>query len=289
MKILVFGSLNYDYTYRVEHFVKPGETTASLELMTFCGGKGLNQAIAVCRAGETVYLAGIVGEDGELLIKTAIENGVRAEYVKKKKGKSGHAIIQLDAAAENAILIHGGTNQEITEEYADAVLSMFTEGDLLLLQNEISCLPHIIAKAAEIGMKIILNPSPCNDMLLDCNLHAVSVFILNRGEGEYFSGTSDPQGIFSYFQREYPNASIVLTLGAHGSMCLKDGKIIAIPAVTTDVLDTTGAGDTFTGYYVSGICRGLSTEAALSRCSKAAAIAVGRMGATSSIPYESEL
>ena len=159
MKILNFGSLNLDYVYRVAHSVQPGETIASSGMETFCGGKGLNQSVALARAGAEVYHAGRVGEDGQLLIETCRQSGVHTELILQTNGKSGHTIIQVDDNGQNSILLAGGANRRITEQDVETALRAFGAGDLLLLQNEISCLPVLIERAYEKGMRVVLNPS----------------------------------------------------------------------------------------------------------------------------------
>ena len=166
MKILNFGSLNIDYTYSVDHFVRGGETLSSETMNVFSGGKGLNQSIALAKAGVPVYHAGMIGEEGGALLDACKEGGVKTDFIKTIPGKSGHTIIQVDKDGQNCILLFGGANRSITKEFVDEVLSHFEEGDILLLQNEVNLLDYIINKAYEIGMVIILNPSPYNNCLL---------------------------------------------------------------------------------------------------------------------------
>ena len=124
MKILNFGSLNLDYVYRVAHSVQPGETIASSGMETFCGGKGLNQSVALARAGAEVYHAGRVGEDGQLLIETCRQSGVHTELILQTNGKSGHTIIQVDDNGQNSILLAGGANRRITEQDVETALTL---------------------------------------------------------------------------------------------------------------------------------------------------------------------
>ena len=132
MKILNFGSLNYDYTYQVSHMVCSGETLASTQLKTHCGGKGLNQSIALARAGIKVYHAGMVGEDGQQLVDACSREGIDVGYIRRVEGKSGHAIIQVNPKGENCILLYGGANRKNSEEQIDDVLGRFEAGDMIL-------------------------------------------------------------------------------------------------------------------------------------------------------------
>ncbi|MCI7093143.1 MAG: PfkB family carbohydrate kinase, partial [Lachnospiraceae bacterium] len=170
-KILCFGSLNIDHVYSVDHFVAKGETLSSQKLETFTGGKGLNQSVALARAGAETYHAGAIGPDGSFLLDMMKEAGVHTDYVTMiPDAHTGHAIIQRDKEGDNCILLYGGTNQLITKEQADSVLNHFSAGDYLVLQNEINQLPYIVEKAHALGMTIVLNPSPMNEKVLQLPL-----------------------------------------------------------------------------------------------------------------------
>jgi len=288
-KILNFGSLNADYVYTTDHIVRGGETAASHKMEIFAGGKGLNQSIALSRAGLSVYHAGLIGDDGDFLLSTLAENGVDTRFVGKIPGRGGHTVIQVDKNAQNAILLFGGSNRAVTPEYADEVLSHFEKGDLLLLQNEISALPYIIDRAFELGLLIWLNPSPMDSGVLACDLQKISGFFLNEIEGAELTGSSDPQIILDRMAEIYPTAAVVLTLGENGAWYAKDGTRVFCPAEKADAVDTTAAGDTFTGYFLRGTLEGLSPDAALSLAAEAAAIAVSRPGASPSIPKYDEV
>ena len=180
MKVLCFGSLNIDFTYRVRHFVKKGETLAADSLRIYSGGKGMNQSIALARAGASVWHAGAVGEDGLFLIKELKAAGVRTELIEiREEERTGNAIIQNDAAGDNCILLYGGANRTITREQADRALSGFGPGDFLVLQNEVNGLPYIMERAKEKGMQIAFNPSPMDEAVFArtsrklCRLHLI--------------------------------------------------------------------------------------------------------------------
>ena len=160
MKVLNFGSLNIDMVYSVDHVVRPGETTASAELRYFCGGKGLNQSVALARAGMEVCHAGCVGADGGRLISLLRDNGVDTSLVTKSESPSGHAIIQVDRDGQNSILLFGGANMEITPEQIENAVRNFSAGGRLFLQNEINGISEIIGAAHERGLEIVFNPSP---------------------------------------------------------------------------------------------------------------------------------
>ena len=291
MKILSFGSLNLDKVYNVPYFVRPGETLPANALSTFCGGKGLNQSIALARAGSHVYHAGCVGSsDGNILLDALCDAGVDISLIRQLSCSTGHAIIQVDPSGQNCILLFGGANQEVSHEQIDYTLTFFDKGDILVLQNEISCLDYLIRKAAERGMVIVLNPSPMTSSIKQLPLDMVSYFLLNEVEAKDLCGqTADDTQYPSILLELYPKSRIVLTLGARGCIYLDKKQLIRFPACQVDVADTTAAGDTFTGYFISAVANHLPIQEALSFATRAAAISVSRFGASSSIPKKEEV
>lgn len=292
MKILNFGSLNIDYTYDVDHFVRGGETLSSKALHLFPGGKGLNQSIAASRSGADVWHAGAVGKsDGEFLIKQLNEAGVNTDYVKRLEVPSGHAIIQRQPDGGNCILLFGGSNQEITRRMADEVLEHFGKGDYLLLQNEISEVGYIMKRAAEKGMRIVLNPSPMDEKIGKLPLENVDYFLLNEVEAESLcgEGANRPEAMMEKLTKGFPKAKIVLTLGSQGSLYWDGEKMIKQPCYKVKAVDTTAAGDTFTGFFIGGLSQGMEGVKALDWAAIAAAVAVSRAGAATSIPSKEEV
>lgn len=292
MKILSFGSLNIDHTYQLEHFVQKGETISAHQLQNFSGGKGLNQSIALARAGASVVHAGAIGEDGKFLLKEMENSGVDISKVQILKDiPTGHAIIQIDSSGDNCILLYGGANRQITTSYVDEVLMQVAEGDVLVLQNEINHLPYIVQEAKKKGMKIVLNPSPMDEKIFEISLENVDVFILNEVEASQLVGENNLSGeiLIKALQEKYQDAEVVLTLGDKGAMYSGKGMTCKQEAMKVKAVDTTAAGDTFTGYYLAGIVEGLTVQEAMKQASIAAAIAVGRKGASPSIPYKEEV
>lgn len=292
MKILNFGSLNIDNVYQVNHFVRKGETISSKSLTLFSGGKGLNQSVALGRAGAKVWHAGSIGEDGLFLLETLRAAGVNVSCVRVlEEGKTGNAIIQNDAEGDNCILLYGGANQEITREQIDETLSHFSAEDFLVLQNEVNELPYLVQKAHEKGMRIVLNPSPMDEKVFEINLSFVDLFILNELEAaELTRGTgTEPAKMLALLQRKFPSACFVLTLGPQGAYYADAKQTIWQEIYPAKVVDTTAAGDTFTGYFLAAILEGKSVKASLELAAKAAAIAVSRPGAAPSIPKLDEV
>ena len=289
MKVLCFGSMNIDYVYSVDHIVQVGETETSSGMSINPGGKGLNQSIALARAGVKVWHAGMIGNEGKNLKDKCTENGVNVNYVRTIDGRSGHTIIQVDKNGNNSIILFGGANQCMTIDFIDEVLTGFDKGDMILLQNEINLLDVIIDKAYEKGMQIVLNPSPYNEALSSCKLEKVSYFLLNEIEGEQMTGETEPDSILDKIHHMYPTAKVVLTLGEDGSIYMDGENIYRQDAFKVKAVDTTAAGDTFTGYFISSIIKGMKPEEGLSIASKASAFAVTKPGALDSIPKLYEL
>ena len=289
MKVLNIGSMNLDLVYSVDHIVQPGETEASFALDTFLGGKGLNQSMALAKAGVEVYQGGMIGEDGQVFLDACAEYGVKADYIRTVPGKSGHAVIQRDKNAQNCILLYGGANQMLTEEYVDSVLANFNAGDILLLQNEVNQMPYIVEKAYEKGMQIALNPSPFNEKLDAVDMAKISIFLLNEVEGNQVTGLTDPDEIIAEMLRRFPKAKIVLTLGKDGAVYADAEQKQFQPIFKVQAVDTTAAGDTFTGYFLAGLLSGMPVPEILKMSAKASSIAVTRAGAVPSIPLRAEV
>lgn len=295
MKVLCFGSLNIDYTYKLDHFVQKGETISSDELIVCGGGKGLNQSIALSRAGVETYHAGAVGKDGTFLLEQLEEAGVHTEYVKVFSDmKSGHAIIQNDKSGDNCIILHGGANQAITEEQVDAVLQHFAKGDFIVLQNEINELDYIVECANKKGMKIVLNPSPMNEKILRLSLEHVNYFMVNEIEAKQILRKENVSDMDSFetakeLREKFPGAAVVLTMGEKGSLYMDSRETVVQPAYKVQAVDTTAAGDTFAGFFIGAVMKGEEIKIAMQEAAKASAIAVTRQGAVTSIPTMEEV
>ncbi len=289
MKILNFGSLNIDHVYRVKSFVTAGETVKSEEYIKKVGGKGLNQSIAIARAGAKVFHAGAVGVDGEFLTEFLKKDNVDVSSVSVSANATGHAIIQVDENGENCILLFGGANQSIKEEYVEKVLSDFSADDYIVLQNETNVVSFLMQKAHEKGMKVVFNPSPITDEMFSFPLKNVDWFILNEVEGEALTGENNVEKIREKLVELYPDADFILTLGKEGSVYFGKKGFLRMPAEKVDAVDTTAAGDTFMGYFVAEISKGSSVEDAMKIATKASSKTVTVLGAAESIPYYNQI
>ena len=231
----------------------------------------------------------MIGEDGQPFLDACAEYGVDARHIRKVEGKSGHAIIQIDKNAQNSIILFGGANQMLTAEYVDSVLADFAASDILLLQNEVNMLPYIVDKAYEKGMQIALNPSPFNEKLREVDMGKISIFLLNEVEGFQVTGLTEPEAIIAKLLEMYPHAKIVLTLGKDGAVYADKEQKHFQPIFPVKAVDTTAAGDTFTGYFLACLCEGMEIPEVLKRSAKASSIAVSRPGAVPSVPWRKEV
>lgn len=294
-KFLCFGSLNIDYTYSVEHFVRAGETLGASEVKTFCGGKGLNQSIALARAGGSVYHAGSIGADGEILTQALKKANVNTDFIDiLDNEKTGHAIIQNTADGENCILLFGGANKSITKAQVDKVLEYFEGGDILVLQNEINLIPYLIEKAKSKGMKVAFTPAPMSLEVQNYPLKKVDFILLNETEAKALADIKGEEkinenAVAESLSEKYPETQFILTLGSKGALYIYKKERIFQNAFKVESVDTTAAGDTFAGFFLQSIVSGKSIKHSLETASKAAAICVTKRGASPSIPTQKEV
>jgi ribokinase len=287
-KILNIGSINIDYVYDVDYFVRPGETISSKALEFFPGGKGLNQSVALARAGGKVCHAGRVGADGTSMVEMMKSAGVDVSLVDTTGSSTGHAIIQVNSAGENCIILHAGANHELGEDFIDRALSGFGEGDFVTLQNEVNNMPYIMKASAEKGLTIAFNLAPFGPEIKNYPLDLVDYFLVNETEGAGVSGESEPEAIMREMARLFPKSAVVLTIGHDGVLYRDSKEILSHGIYSVPVVDTTAAGDTFTGFFISSVAEGKPTGEALRIASVASSIAVSRKGASSSIPTLAE-
>lgn len=289
MRLLDFGSLNIDHTYHLPHFVRAGETLSCSDYRRSEGGKGLNQAVALAKAGQPVSMAGAIGEDGRFLLDALSAVGGDHSLVQVLDAPTGHALIQVDASGANCIIVHSGANSRVDSAMIDSVLAHFEPGDYVLLQNEISNVDQIIDRAADRGLQVVLNPSPVSETMKQWPLNRVAWFILNEIEGGDLTGETEPDAMLDAMLRLWPHSHIVLTLGADGAIYADAHCRIRQPAVSATAVDTTAAGDTFTGYFLAEILRSGDVSAAMALAARAASVTITRPGASQSIPLANEL
>lgn len=291
MRVLNFGSLNIDKVYGVEHFVSAAETILATKYERFLGGKGLNQSIALARGGANVFHAGAIGADGEGLREFLRDNGVDTRYLRTVEGPSGHAVIQVNPAGENCIIVASGANGEILPEDIDRVLDNFGAGDLLLLQNEISNVAHAIRAAKARGMEVAFNASPITENLLHYPIELTDYLIVNEIEGAALLGAKagSELELLRGLCAKYADSTIILTVGENGAYYGRGELVLHQDIFPAKVVDTTAAGDTFCGYFIAALLRGRTPEEALRVASLANSLTISRKGAAPSIPSAEEV
>ena len=285
MSVFNFGSLNIDHVYRLDHITQPGETIADQGLKYMPGGKGLNQSIALAMSGAEVYHVGCVGNDGNYLVELLNKNGVQTHYLKTVEEPNGHAIIQVSREGQNSIIIHGGSNRCVTAEQVDNTMDVITPQDIVLIQNEISQIPYIVKQCGDRKIPLAFNPSPFTPELLDeVPFEAVTYLLINETEGYQLTQETSPDKIVDSLLKRFPQMHIVLTLGAAGVLYADRFKRLQMAGFHVHAVDTTGAGDTFTGFFIGFLAQGHSIELALRYGCAAAAISVTVNGAATSVP-----
>ena len=289
MRILVFGSLNLDHVYRVPCVVKVGETVPVTDYTVKLGGKGMNQATALSRAGLQLDFAGSVGEDGGRLREFLRGVGVDVTRLTTVPRPSGQAHIQVGPGGANAILLYAGANRTLTPERVEGTLADYGEGDLLVLQNEVNLLSEIIDRAYEKGMRIVLNSSPVTEELFSIDPAKLFLVFVNETEAAAFCRGEAAETVKARYRALYPDLNVVVTLGADGSLYFGPKGECRQAAYPAEAVDTTCAGDTFTGYFTEAFLRTGDPAYALARASAASAVAVSRVGAAETIPAAEEI
>lgn len=280
MTIYNLGSINADNFYNVPHLPQPGETLAATSISRGLGGKGANMSVAAARAGAHVTHIGAVGLDGAWAVERMMEYGVDTRAIARLDQPTGHAIINVDPAGENAIVLFPGANHLLTESQIGLVLSEASPGDILLLQNETNGQRFAAETAHSLGLKVIACPAPYEIAALDAVLPFADLVILNQVEAEQHSiATGHPIGQGSDIQ-------VIITLGSQGCILIDHvlGQTYEVPAPRVVPVDTTGAGDTFAGYVAAGLDCGHPLMQAITLATKAAALMVTRKGTADVIP-----
>lgn len=290
-RIITLGSLNLDFTYQLPKPLEIGETLSSLSYRCGAGGKGANQSIAAARAGAEVFHAGRIGSDGTLLRRTLAESGVKLDFLEEVETPTGHAVVLINDAGDNSIVLYGGANRTIDDAFIDRVVAAACPGDILLLQNEVSDIGYAMKAGKKAQMRIAFNFAPFDPELAPkLPLSLCDYLFLNRIEAGGIAGKSEVEEILETLARRFPETELVLTLGPEGAIALTPaGERFHADSPRVEVVETTAAGDTFIGYYLAGILDGLKPGKALERACRAAALCCSRAGAAESIPTRAEL
>lgn len=289
MAIINIGSINVDHSYQLKRFLQPGETASCEHYLRGLGGKGMNQSIALQRAGAEVVHLGAIGRDDAWVRNAISAAGISLQDVFETGADTGHAIIQIDAQGENCILLYQGANHALAEADVAGVLQRYPDHRWVLTQNETNVVAQTIRLAAAAGRKVAFNPAPCDPALAQLPLEQLALLLVNEVEVCQLSGQSDLSAAYAALRQRCPDTLVVVTLGAEGLWAAQGAQQWQVPSYPTQVVDTTGAGDTITGYLLAGLDEGMAVEPALHLAAKAAAITVSRRGAAASIPQRSEL
>ncbi|MCV2883461.1 ribokinase [Aestuariibacter sp. AA17] len=289
MAVINFGSINIDHVYQVDHFVQPGETLASSHYQQLLGGKGANQSIALAKAGVEVKHVGRIHESDASFKQTMIKAGIDCKYVACTQTPTGHAIIQVTPEGENSIVLFGGANQELTDQDILRALDSASDNDWVLTQNETSGIEQVLRQAKDKGLKVAFNPAPMTESVKSLPHNCIDLLIVNEVEAAEIAGCEALDEMESYFRTHWPHAEILITLGKAGVRMLRKDESIDVPAFLVDAVDTTAAGDTFIGFFLSSYTKEHDAKTALTRACAASALAVTRVGAAQSIPEIAEV
>lgn len=281
MTIHCLGSINVDHVHRVPHFPSPGETLTDEGYSVGLGGKGANQAVAVARSGATARFVGAIGADGVWALDLLAKAGIETSGIAKLDAATGHAVIYVDPAGENSIVIHGGANQALTQSMIDTALDEAKPGDWWLTQNETNLVTESIAAAKARGLKTAYSAAPFDPAATEAVLPHLDLLAVNEGEAA---------ALRAHLGKEPDVPMLVTTLGSQGVTLTQQGSdTLTLPAFNVTPTDTTGAGDTFVGTLVGALDQGADLATAARTASAAAAISVTRPGASDAIPTAAEV
>ncbi|MEO0496393.1 MAG: ribokinase [Pseudomonadota bacterium] len=283
MTVFNFGSINLDLVYQLPHLPQPGETLASTGLERGLGGKGANQSVAIAKAGGRVVHIGAVGEDGTWLKDQMASAGVGVDHIAVLDEPTGHAVIYVDDGAENVIVLYEGANRALTMQMAQAALDGSKHGDWLLAQNETNLVPEVAALAKSRGLKIAFAAAPFDPAAVEAVLDHVDLIAVNAIEAAQLAESLPHQA------QRLSQVEMLVTLGSKGAELRRGDDLQRVSAFPVQPVDTTGAGDTFLGFYLAATADGDTTAQALQTASAAAAIQVTRPGASSAIPSIAEV
>lgn len=285
MPVFNLGSINADLIYRVPHLPSAGETLAAQSRVQGLGGKGANMSVAAARAAARTIHIGAVGPDGQWAIDRLLEYGVDTRHIFSVDVPTGHAMIAVDEKGENLILLFPGANQAIGTAHLATAFAEARAGDFFLFQNETSGGVEGARMARAQGLRVVYAAAPFDIDAVKQVLPLLDMLVMNEVEAEQLRASTGLK------PRALPIHDVVITLGSKGARWLQPrlGTDHLVPARKVDAVDTTGAGDTFTGYLIAGLDRGLPMEQALSMASDAAALMVTRRGTADVIPDLAEV
>ncbi|MBT9246819.1 ribokinase [Gemmobacter fulvus] len=280
MAIYNLGSINIDHVYHVPHLPLPGETLSAEGYTMGLGGKGANQSVAAARAGAVCFHIGALGPGSDWVLADMTGYGVDLRHVTRGDVPTGHAIIYVDPAAENNIVLFPGANRSLTAAMIDAALAEAGPQDTLMMQNETAMQAEAARIAAAKGMRVIYSAAPFDIAAVRAVLPHVSLLVMNEVEAAQLRAA----------EGQLPPMDVIITKGAEGAEWISAAtEPLFVPAFKVTPVDTTGAGDTFIGTLAAGLDLGLDRAAAMRRASATSAVQVTRAGAAQAIPAASEV
>ena len=285
MAIFNLGSVNIDHFYDVPHLPAPGETLAASTHKIGLGGKGVNQSVAAAKAGAQVKHIGAIGVGDDWVPTRMEEYGVDCTHLQVLEGATGHAIIYVDEAGENSIVLASGANAKIESDHVESALVEAKSGDIFMIQNETNGVVEAARRAQEKGLRVVYSAAPFDVGAIKEILPFVSLLVVNEVEAAQLG---DALGLSL---SELKGFDLIVTLGGRGAMWQSgtNAQTIDVVSPQVEVVDTTAAGDTFIGYVVAGLDLGKSIKAAMEWATLAAGLKVTRAGTADAIPTHEEV
>ena len=278
MTVYNLGSINIDHVYRLTHLPAPGETIGSESYTLGLGGKGANQSVAAAKAGAEVRHIGAIGADDWPRERMA-GYGVGTEAIARADAATGHAIILVDNAGENSIILHPGANHALDPQAVAQALAGIGPGDTLLLQNETTLQVEAARIARKAGARVIYSAAPFDVETVRAILPHADILAMNEGEAEAMTAALGT-----------PDLAMLVTLGPRGAEYRTPGAAaITVPGFKVEAVDTTGAGDCFAGNFAAALDRGDDPQAAMRFAAAASALQVTRPGAGDAMPARAEV
>jgi ribokinase len=277
------GSINIDNFYEVPHLPTAGETLAATNYGFGLGGKGANMSVAAARAAARVVHIGAIGHDGLWTRERLLEYGVDTPHIAEIEVPTGHANIVVDRDGENNIVLFQGANVHLTEAIIGAALTEAAPRDFLLMQNETNGQGYAATTAQSLGLRVAYAAAPFDAASVEQIIEKIDLLVLNEIEAAQLEAAlGKPVGALGV-------TDVVVTLGADGCKWVSNSGEIHFDAYRAEAVDTTGAGDTFTGYLIAGLDRGMDMTSAIDLALKAGALMVARRGTADVIPDLKEI
>lgn len=295
MKIFIVGSLNMDLVIRAPFMPENGMTISGEGFMTNPGGKGANQAAAVGKLGGNAYMVGCVGNAFGTELKETLQGyGVNTANVAMDETVSSGIAVIVVVDGDNRIILDAGANANVSKELVDKAFSQAETGDFVICQLEIAqdIVAYAFQKAKEKGLTTVLNPAPAAEVQ-ESIMQYCDWFIPNQSEAQFYTGIypDDEESAKACAERLQAKGikNVLITMGVAGSVCIQDGVYTRANSFKVKAIDTTAAGDTYVGAFVTKLSEGASVQDAMTFASKASSLTVMKKGAQQSIPYRKDV